>query len=468
MSRALLVVPPLVKYTAGPLLGPAMLVGAARDAGHQAEVLDLNIAFIRASGVPLDGAGSALTGDHDKPREALRRVDALFREQLGLTGEASGRVADPIGSAAFSLELVQQSAERVLESFGASICEALAKQAEPEVVGLSVLFGGQVYWALAITQAVKEVWPRAVVVWGGAHVTAIQACLSELLRAAPSIDGFVVGHAERTFVELLDRLADPARWPASVMRRERQGALVRAEGDAPVMPLFDAVALYDRGRLTLPVQMSRGCSYGRCSFCTYPAIEGRYDPVSAHLLQRHVVQARALGAALSFKDSLVDGQRLTDFAAVINRRVRWSACTKLAPSLSWRLRELGERGCDTLEVGLETIVGSSQLSIDTRQSWQVVERTREASTSAGIALIVNYMTGFVNEDPVEARAGVERVAHALRQSGNRGRLEVNEFQLERLAPEAGRGHLRITRTWPWASVCDWEPIERRRLHALVG
>ena len=98
----------------------------------------------------------------------------------------------------------------------------------------------------------------------------------------------------------------------------------------------------------------------------------------------------------------------------------------------------------------------------------LTERALEASTSAGIALIVNYMTGFVNEDSVEARAGVERVAHALRQSGNRGRLEVNEFQLERLAPEAGRSHLRITRTWPWASVCDWEPIERRRLHALVG
>jgi hypothetical protein len=33
-ARAVLVVPPLLKYSAGPLLGPALLVAAARAAGH--------------------------------------------------------------------------------------------------------------------------------------------------------------------------------------------------------------------------------------------------------------------------------------------------------------------------------------------------------------------------------------------------------------------------------------------------
>ena len=38
---ALLLVLPLLKYAAGPLLGPALLRGAAEAAGHAVRVLDL-------------------------------------------------------------------------------------------------------------------------------------------------------------------------------------------------------------------------------------------------------------------------------------------------------------------------------------------------------------------------------------------------------------------------------------------
>ena len=66
--RALLVVPPLLEYSAGPLLGPALLVAAARAAGHEADVLDLSIRWIR-SHLPSCVAASPSTtlGDHDKP-----------------------------------------------------------------------------------------------------------------------------------------------------------------------------------------------------------------------------------------------------------------------------------------------------------------------------------------------------------------------------------------------------------------
>lgn len=38
--------PPLVKYAAGPLLGPAMLAGAAERAGHSVALVDLNARWI--------------------------------------------------------------------------------------------------------------------------------------------------------------------------------------------------------------------------------------------------------------------------------------------------------------------------------------------------------------------------------------------------------------------------------------
>jgi len=45
-ATALLLVPPLLKVLHGPLLGPAMLVGAARNTGHEMSVWDLNAQWL--------------------------------------------------------------------------------------------------------------------------------------------------------------------------------------------------------------------------------------------------------------------------------------------------------------------------------------------------------------------------------------------------------------------------------------
>lgn len=70
-----LVLVPTFSNTSGPLLGPAMLAGAARRAGHRVQVLDLAREWmIDHHAVPRNE--SVFIGDHDKPSESLR----LFQE----------------------------------------------------------------------------------------------------------------------------------------------------------------------------------------------------------------------------------------------------------------------------------------------------------------------------------------------------------------------------------------------------
>ena len=81
MTRALILIPPFLKYVAGPLLGPAMLAGAGRGAGHDVQVCDLNALYLRerlpASGV--DGSTIAiLVGD---------ATGDAFGRAVGLAGD---------------------------------------------------------------------------------------------------------------------------------------------------------------------------------------------------------------------------------------------------------------------------------------------------------------------------------------------------------------------------------------------
>ncbi|NUQ77237.1 MAG: radical SAM protein [Polyangiaceae bacterium] len=480
-SRALLVVPPLLKYSAGPLLGPTLLASAARARGHEATVLDLNIRFIQAH-LPQRAAPtpSIVVGDHDKPGALLSDLQrdiftSLLREAL--TGVEPIEGADPYLTLTCSHDDIERAVERLAQSApGTAMKSALEAQPEPHVFGVSVLFSGQVLFGLVASLMARSLWPGVRVVWGGPHVTALQDRIAADARFGRIVDAFVFGYAERTFADLLDATARGEPMPAGCVRAG-QRAIVRADDDPTHAPYFQDLDLYGMPRLTLPAQLSRGCSYGRCGFCTYPTIEGAYRPIRGDSIEPIVRLAEDLNATIAMKDSLVLPARLSEMAARIAGRARWSACTKINRGFGPELfKEIARGGCDTLEIGLETIDPDSQKLIEKRQSIDLFLRTLDAAAASGVGLVINYITGF----PGTSRQDGERELHWLRKSIEERRpalraiIEHNDFQLERLSPMAARPAafgLRVTGEWPWASVLRWdaaeEPPRARRL-AMVS
>lgn len=464
-ARALLVVPPLVKYNAGPLLGPAMLVGAGRDAGHTVELLDLNQAWLRAelASDPLTASPSPFIGDHDRPSEVLRRAQSSFSAQCRrhLSVEVGAIDDDPALTLTCEHDALYTAAwSLAASSEGQWIQTQLAGQAAPQLVGVSVMYSGQVLWGLAVGIVARRLWPGVQVVWGGAHVTALAGEIAADARYGELIDGFVFGYAERSFVALLEAVA---RGDAPPWNRAGAGHVVQAEDDDAVVPRFSDLAAYDRARLTLPAQSSRGCAYGRCAFCTYPAVEGRARELPLGPTRAVVDQAEELRALVSFKDSLLVAPRLAAIASMIGGRVRWSACTKLNAALAdpRAMRDLATGGCATLEFGLETLVPDAQRLIGKQQSIGLFCRVLDAACSAEISVVINYITGFPGVDAGEDGRWLDRVrAEFAARPGLIAKLEHNRFQLERRSPMgmAPELHgLQVTRRWPWASVMGWRP-----------
>lgn len=455
MANAIVLVPPFLKLVYGPVLGPAMLIGAGRRAGHEVRLLDLNATWIRER-LPNDVAlGSrAFIGDHDRPA-ALTELHRAFKRELALQEPSETH------------EKVASAARRLANGvFGAWVDTELAHApAIPDVIGVSVMYRDQVEPALAITMAARRRWPRALVVWGGAHVTALrdEVAMDARYACEAAIDRFVFGYAEQTWVDLLDALTKHSQLPKEVVRAGC-GLWLPALDDGSVVPVFGDVTLYDAKLLTLPVQSSRGCRYGKCAYCTYPSIEGDPRDLPWEAIDCQICFAVRLRATLSFKDSLVGGERLEELGERIRGRVRWSASTKLDARLPGRLERLAAGGLRTLEIGLETIEPRAQSLILKRQSAETFYRFLDTAASAKIAVVVNYITGLPGIDPIEEQRckAVVGLELEVRRPNLVSKLEHNSFQLERLSPMGRapeRFGIRVTRRTPWASVLEWEPTD---------
>lgn len=442
------------------MAGPAYLKGAGEKAGHKVEVLDLNHQWIakRISGVHVTGP---IKGDHDKPSKELVRLQAEWCRLCGscwpqaLADEDLERRTTQLEA---EFEEVVQCAKAMADGqFGAWCSDRLAPMAPPDVVGLSVMFSGQVIGALAVTKVVRRLWPSAKVVWGGTHVTALAEEISKDRRYGQAIDGFVVGYAERTWVELLDAVALGREWPREVFRAGSQ--VHRAKEDATTTPSYDLTA-YEGSPTTLPLQASRGCAYGKCAFCTYPRIEDKYRKLELEPIRKVAEIAAEGNHILSFKDSLLVPSQMLEVAAIINGKALWSACTKLHASLDAEtLGRLHKAGLRTLEIGLETLHESSQQLIGKSQSHGLFCRFLDAAESAGVAIVINYMTGLPGANKEEEKKWLQVVKREIAERpGLVAKIEHNTFQLELLSPMARKPAdygITILRRWPWSSLADY-------------
>ncbi len=194
-------------------------------------------------------------------------------------------------------------------------------------------------------------------------------------------DLFVSGYAEKTFVNLTNWITQSAHSSAPLGTGSSGQAMSSLGnhsipflvgcGDPFVRPIFPQnLEPYcsKRARLTMPMQLRRGCAYGQCSFCTYPHVEGKpigsAEQTSKILNQSGVIQlaqtlqGKGIETAVAFKDALMprgDLLAVSEHMSLQTVSVEWSACTKLSEGLEKILKQLYAGGCRTLELGIETL-----------------------------------------------------------------------------------------------------------------
>ncbi|MFA1545013.1 radical SAM protein [Actinomadura chokoriensis] len=470
VTDALVLVPPPSPSETNPPLGPMILARAAARHGLNIEVRDLNIEYIRQfTGIaraPAGGVPGGVLGDHGKNRALLATAAGRFFASTGLCpGEAVHLpdTADARAGMHFDFETLRRATARAAApgAFWGKWLEERVFGTLPEpppVVGISIMGPSQVFLALVIARLVRRYWPESVTVLGGSHVTLLAAEMAAEPRYLEFVDHVMPGHAEEGFAELVGRA------------RAGHPSVPRIAAAPPAGERFDyhplaaprQLALYEPSTLTLPLQFTRGCSYGRCTYCTYPVVE----PVATRLDAARAAAAmgalsREHGATrFSVKDSLLTVPMMLDLAAALEAagvRARWSATTKVTRSLAVHARTLADAGLATLEFGVETIHRRGQRLFDKVTDPEIVEEVIAACTDSGIAVVLNLIFGLPGETPDDAERQLEWFAARRDRAPGMVDGSLNLLEIVRGSPLALRPppEVELRGIAPWAYCYDW-------------
>jgi anaerobic magnesium-protoporphyrin IX monomethyl ester cyclase len=317
------------------------------------------------------------------------------------------------------------------------------------LVGISIAGPSQLAPALLIARMFKAHAPMTFVCVGGPQVPYIAAALAQYHRPFDWVDAFVPGEGELPLADLTLAIRE-GRDPSTVrglLVLRGQSVLSTGEPgrvDIAKLPVPDFTDFepwrYIGNDLCLPLTFSRGCSWGRCSFCTQHICFDGYRAMAPKQIEDQIgsIMDRFGIRSLAINDENLTPGRLRDLAEIAGTsfpNVRWQALARLAPELAdpELARELAESGCVMLSMGLES---GDQGVLDTNRKGIRVEQVPSilrALHEAGIWLNVFLIFGLPGETPETAMHTVEFVQANLPHFDS---LSPTVFRVERGSPIA--------------------------------
>jgi radical SAM superfamily enzyme YgiQ (UPF0313 family) len=481
--RVALVYPPTCDPTA-PYLAVPMLTGFLRENGVEVLPIDANIeAFDQLlSGKHLAGLAERLEA---RLAELDRKASLAHAEQLEFAAlvraraeakavpsgvdEAKATLRDPVrfhdpdayGAAVATIE----AALRVVSAthhplhldftayrtpLGLTSMDEVARSASPEsdpfddyvqntliprlreanvdVVGLSVCFPGQLQPAYAFALKIKQALPDVHVTCGGPGITQMLIRLEgqRLARALGPFDTACVYEGENTLLNLVRAIEakKPLRECANVVVRDRlMGARWMAGHgmeNLKVLPSpdFDGMPLaqYLAPQLVLPYDPTRGCYWGKCTFCHY----GLAEVGTAQYREREVAAIVAHLGALKAKygtkyfylsqDSVAPKTIVKLAQAIVDAdlEIRWATDLKPEKYLTQeRADVLRKAGAVACALGVESASDRVLALIDKGAPIAVVSNVMSRLSNSGIAAEAMCFTEFPTETADEALSTLE-------------------------------------------------------------
>ena len=351
---------------------------------------------------------------------ALRAVSAAYHPlHLDFTAYRT-----PLGLA--SMAEVERASRADRDPFRTWVDEHLVprlRDSGARVIGLSVCFPGQLQPAYAMAFAIKAALPDVHVTCGGPGITQMMIRLSgkRLANALGPFDSACLYEGEHVLLALVNavKAGEPLRGLANVVVRDRlMGARWMAGHgmeDLRVLPApdFDGLALdrYLAPDLVLPYDPTRGCYWGKCTFCHY----GLAEVGTAAYRERGVADAvehlRALSTKYGTKhfylsqDSVAPKTivKLAEGFSASGLDIRWATDLKPEKYLTPERAEILKKGgAVAFALGVES--GSPRVLdlIDKGAPIEVVSDVVDRLSAAGIAAEAMCFTDFPTETHEEA------------------------------------------------------------------
>jgi radical SAM superfamily enzyme YgiQ (UPF0313 family) len=329
-----------------------------------------------------------------------------------------------------------------------AIGSELAARYQPDVVGISAPFPGNVYGAFRLARAIKEARPSARLILGGGYVNTELRDLREP-RVFDSFDYVTVDDGERPLLSLLRHLRHLEQRgsrrgdgpPPPLHRtfvRENGRVVLKTDASARDVPhtetgtptyaglpldryvsLFEMLnpmhRLWSDGRWN-KLTLAHGCYWKKCTFCdvSLPYI-GRYEAASADLIVDRIEQlvAETGDTGFHFVDEAAPPAMLRALSERLLARgvaITWWGNIRFEKTFTPALCDLMARaGCIAVTGGLEVASNRLLALMQKGVTVEQVARVTRAFTDAGVMVHAYLMYGFPTETEQETVDALERV-----------------------------------------------------------
>lgn len=298
------------------------------------------------------------------------------------------------------------------------VLPAVSKE-RPDVVGVSIGTQMQLLAGLTFCKMIKEAFPHIHVTVGGNVITRLQEELPHQSQFFTDIfDSAIMYEGEHALLWLLEALAG-GRTMASVpnlMYRDAAGVQVNQEiytektGALP-LPDFDGLPLdtYFSPVRILPYLATRGCYWGRCTFCDHG--QGYFDQYRGLPAQDVVRQVTALKEKYRAQHFLFADEsyppalfkKVSQLLVEQNVGIKWTTLIRFEESLTSQDMELAAKaGCCTLYYGMESANERVLGLMDKHVKQSIIARNLKDAAQVGIWNHVMAFYGFPGETREEA------------------------------------------------------------------
>ena len=328
------------------------------------------------------------------------------------------------------------------------VIPAVKKEA-PAIVGVSTGTRMQFLAGLTFCKMIKEAFPDIHITVGGNIITRIQEDLLKHERFFTEVfDSAIMYEGEHAFLWLLEALRGKREWKTvpNLTYRDKTGVRVNDEmytekiTTLPI-PDFDGLPLdsYFVPVRILPYLATRGCYWGRCTFCDHG--EGYLDKYRGKPATQAVKEIKALKEKYHvnyflFPDESYPPALFKKIIRVLleqNVKIEWTTPIRFEEALQDpELWEMAARaGCRALYFGMESANERVLNLMNKHVKKHVIENNLRESAKAGIWNHVMAIFGF----PGETREEVgETREFLLENKENIHSVEMSNFVAYRHSP----------------------------------
>ena len=299
------------------------------------------------------------------------------------------------------------------------ILPAVNKEA-PDVVGVSIGTQMQLMAGLTLCKMIKEAFPHTHITVGGNVITRLQEELPNHPRLFTEVfDSAILYEGEHALLWLLEALSGQRDWAAvpNLMYQDATGIHVNKEiytekTTALPLPDFDGLPLdsYFVPVRILPYLATRGCYWGRCTFCDHG--QGYFDQYRGLPAQDVVRQIKALKEKYHAEHFLFADEsyppalfkKVTQLLVEQEIGIKWTTLIRFEETLQdpelWK--SAAKSGCCTLYYGMESANERVLNLMDKHVKKSVIENNLRQAAKVGIWNHVMAFYGFPGETREEA------------------------------------------------------------------